>query len=87
VFQTPFPADARREPPHFSPAQQELSDHMASYWASFITCGTPDRATPAWSPDKSGEVKILSLSPGHIGYDSEFSAEHHCALRKSLRQK
>jgi para-nitrobenzyl esterase len=87
VFQTPFPADARREPPHFSPAQQELSDHMASYWASFIASGAPDGGAPAWSPAKLGEVKILSLSPGHIGYESEFSAEHHCAFWKSLRQK
>jgi para-nitrobenzyl esterase len=87
VFQTPFPADARREPPQFSAAQQELSDHMAGYWASFIASGTPDGATPAWSPDKPGEVKILSLSPGHIGYESEFSAEHHCAFWKSLRAR
>ena len=87
VFQTPFPADSRREPPRFSPAQQELSDHMASYWASFIASGTLDGATPSWLPDKPGEVKILSLSPGHIGNESEFSAEHHCAYWKSLRQK
>lgn len=86
VFQTPFPADARREPARFSPAQQELSDHMASYWASFVASGTPDRATPAWSPTKPGAVKILSLSPGHIGYESEFSAQHHCPFWKSLRQ-
>ena len=69
------------------PAQQELSDHMASYWASFIASGAPDGTAPAWSPGKLGEVKILSLSPGHIGSESEFSAEHHCAFWKSLRQK
>jgi para-nitrobenzyl esterase len=87
VFQTPFPAGARREQPRFSPAQQELSDNMASYWAKFIASGTPDGAAPVWSPAKPGNLEILSLSPARIGYEAEFSAEHHCSFWRSLRQK
>ena len=84
VFQTYFPAGRKSGWPDFSPAQRELSDQIAAYWSTFIADRHPDNASPPWLPEKPGEVKILSLAPHGIRYESDFASEHHCAFRSSL---
>ena len=87
VFQTYFPAGRRSGRPDFSPEQLKLSDQIAGYWSRFIATGNPDGASPAWSPQKPGDMRILSLSPDAIRYESDFQRTHHCALWNSLRHE
>jgi para-nitrobenzyl esterase len=84
VFQTYFPAGRRSGSPDFSPAQRELSDQIAAYWSAFIAHRHPDNASPSWLAEKPGEMKILSLAPHGIAYESDFADEHHCAFWNSL---
>jgi para-nitrobenzyl esterase len=85
IFQTYFPARTRADQLILSAAQTRLSDEMAGYWSSFIKTEKPDGVAQAWSPEKRGEMRILSLAPGGIRYESDFLRIHHCALWTSLR--
>jgi para-nitrobenzyl esterase len=85
IFQTYFPAGRGSGPPNFTAAQLRLSNGMAAYWSNFIRTENPDGASTRWSPTKSGQMKILSLSPDGSRHESDFFKAHHCALWNSLR--
>lgn len=86
VFQSYFPGERRSGAPDFSPAQAKLSNQIAGYWSAFIASGDPDGSSPKWAPMKPGQVKILSLAPDGVKFESGFAQDHHCALWDSIGQ-
>lgn len=67
-----------------SPAQKELSDLMMGYWIGFITSGDPG-GSQRWTRYRADDPRVLSLAPGAIGDESDFSKIHHCDLWDSIR--
>lgn len=68
-----------------SPAQLKLSDAMMGYWIGFITSGNPG-GSPQWTRYRASDLKVLSLTPGAIEYESDFAKIHHCDLWDSMRR-
>ena len=66
-----------------TPAQRALSNEMMTYWINFIGTGEPG-GSPRWERFRPGDPRILSLGPGAIGYETGFSAAHHCDLWNSM---
>jgi para-nitrobenzyl esterase len=66
-----------------APAQRRLSDAMMGYWIGFIASGRPG-GSPEWKPLGAGQEKVFLLSPGTIGYESDFAKLHHCDFWNSL---
>ena len=66
-----------------TPAQRALSNAMMTYWINFIRSGEPG-GNPRWERFLPNDPRILSLSPEAIGYESGFSAAHHCDLWNSM---
>jgi len=65
----------------FTPAQQQLSAAMVSYWTTFAATGNPNSpSTPAWSPYSSTTDQFQSLIPPTpvVEPSGSFSADHLC---------
>ncbi|MGH7923396.1 MAG: carboxylesterase/lipase family protein [Candidatus Binatus sp.] len=65
----------------FTPAQQQLSQAMVSYWTNFAATGDPNSgATPTWSPYSTGADEFQSLIPPTPVVEStgSFSDDHLC---------
>ncbi|HJU11028.1 MAG TPA: carboxylesterase family protein, partial [Candidatus Binataceae bacterium] len=67
-----------------SAGQRKLSDDMIGYWTGFIRSGDPGTHSPRWTAYSPGAANVLSLAPGAIAYESDFSKVHHCAVWQSL---
>ena len=65
----------------FTPAQQQLSAAMVSYWTTFAATGNPNSpSTPAWSPYSATTDQFQSLIPPTpvVEPTGSFSADHLC---------
>jgi para-nitrobenzyl esterase len=63
----------------FTPAQQQLSAAMVSYWTNFAATGDPNGGSlPTWSPYDSTTDVFQSLIPPTPTTESTFSADHQC---------
>lgn len=64
--------------PPLNPAQQELSNQMIDYWASFVTDGVPTApGAPEW-PAVSGAGPWMSLRPDGSRVVTDFGTQHQC---------
>jgi para-nitrobenzyl esterase len=71
---TPVPA------PPFTPAQQELSAAMVSYWTQFARSGDPNSAgAPTWPPYGTSDL-FQSLAPATPVTGNAFAADHKCQI-------
>ena len=68
-----------------SSAQRALADAMTGYWINFIGTGDP-AGSPRWSPFTAADPRILSFTPGAIGYETSFAKTHNCDLWFSLER-
>ena len=63
----------------FTPAQQQLSQAMLSYWTKFAATGDPNSpATPTWSPYNTTADQFQSLIPPTPTVESTFNTDHKC---------
>jgi para-nitrobenzyl esterase len=63
----------------FTPAQQQLSQAMVSYWTNFAATGDPNSpATPTWSPYNTAADQFQSLIPPTPTVESTFNTDHIC---------
>jgi para-nitrobenzyl esterase len=63
----------------FTPAQQQLSQAMVSYWTNFAATGDPNGGTlPSWSPYNTTVDEFQSLIPPTPTVESTFNTEHKC---------
>jgi para-nitrobenzyl esterase len=63
----------------FTPAQQQLSQAMVSYWTNFAATGDPNSpATPTWSPYNTTADQFQSLIPPTPTVESTFNTDHKC---------
>lgn len=63
----------------FTPAQQQLSQAMVSYWTNFAATGDPNGGTlPTWSPYNTTVDQFQSLIPPTPTVESTFNSEHKC---------
>jgi para-nitrobenzyl esterase len=71
----------------FTPAEQELSSQMVTYWGEFTKTGSPDTSGqprwPTYSASAGSQAKLISLQPGdRTGAitAATYSAEHQCSF-------
>jgi para-nitrobenzyl esterase len=65
----------------FTPAQQDLSNSMISYWTNFAVSGDPNSTgQPVWSPYRSRADEFQSLVPPTPEVESTFDSDHKCSL-------
>ena len=63
----------------FTPAQQQLSQAMVSYWTNFAATGDPNGGSlPTWSPYNTTVDQFQSLIPPTPTVESTFNTEHKC---------
>src|ERR1700722_3809845 len=63
----------------FTPAQQQLSAAMVSYWTNFAATGDPNGGSlPTWSPHSTSVDQFQSLIPPTPTVESTFNADHIC---------
>lgn len=63
-----------------SPAQQQLSNAMVSYWTQFAKTGNPNSpGEPAWSAYSASADNFQSLIPPTPTTESNFDAGHNCS--------
>jgi para-nitrobenzyl esterase len=63
-----------------SPAQQQLSNAMISYWTQFAKTGDPNSSgEPVWSPYSAIADNFQSLIPPAPMVESNFNAGHQCS--------
>jgi para-nitrobenzyl esterase len=68
-------------------SQEELSDQMTGYWASFVRNGHPNIPhVERWPRFKPDTEQILSLQPDGNTVITDFAVDHHCAFWDSLAQ-
>ncbi|MGC2493243.1 carboxylesterase/lipase family protein [Candidatus Binatus sp.] len=66
-------------PAPFTPAQQQLSAAMVTYWTQFAKNLNPNSPTePVWSPYSTSTDEFQSLIPPTPMVESTFAAEHLC---------
>ncbi|MFC5827191.1 carboxylesterase/lipase family protein [Nonomuraea insulae] len=66
-----------------TPAQQQLSTTMISYWTRFAATGNPNgNGQPRWMPFQDGG-RAQSLATTTVG-QTDLSAEHQCAFWKTI---
>ena len=76
--------DDQQLPGPQTPAQQQLSRTMISYWTRFAATGNPNSSgQPRWMPFK-GDGWVQSLATTTIGR-TDRNAEHQCAFWKTIR--
>ncbi len=64
--------------PPLNPAQQELSNQMIDFWASFVADGVPSAAgAPEWPPVR-GVGPWMSLRPDGSRVVTDFEQAHQC---------
>ncbi len=72
---------------YLTPAQQQLSTQMTSYWTTFARTGNPNSATtptwPAWSPSAPKVQDLTSIGSAPVPATT-FSTDHDCGFWGSL---
>ena len=64
----------------FTPAQQDLSESMISYWTNFAISGDPNSTEqPTWAPYNSGTDEFQSLVPPTPTVESTYDRDHKCS--------
>ena len=64
-----------------SPAQEQLSDAMVTYWTQFAKTGNPNSVSePLWSPYSTSTDEFQSLIPPTPVVESTFAADHLCGF-------
>jgi para-nitrobenzyl esterase len=71
----------------FTPAEQELSSQMVTYWGKFTKTGSPDTSGqpgwPTYSASAGSHAMLISLRPGdqtRTISGATYSAEHQCSF-------
>ena len=68
------------KPAPFTPAQQQLSQAMISYWTQFAKTGDPNSSgEPLWSPYSASTDQFQSLIPPVPVVESNFDSSHQCS--------
>ena len=68
-------------PPPFTPAQQQLSAAMVTYWTQFAKNLNPNSPSePVWSPYSIATDQFQSLIPPTPMVESTFAANHLCGF-------
>jgi para-nitrobenzyl esterase len=63
----------------FTPAQQQLSQAMVSYWTNFAATGDPNGGSlPSWAPYNTSLDQFQSLIPPTPTVESTFNTDHIC---------
>jgi para-nitrobenzyl esterase len=71
--------------PRLNAAQQKLSEEMISYWASFVTSGTPHAdGAPAWPVLGGAEGPWMSLQTPEVRTTTSFADDHQCGFWASV---
>jgi len=74
--------------PGFTPAQEQLSDAMQSYWTEFARSGNPNSAaTPTWAEYDPPTVNLFQklAPPSPTPYSSiAFAIDHKCSFWAAL---
>jgi len=66
-------------PAPFTPAQEQLSDAMISYWTQFAQNLNPNSfSEPVWSPYSTSTDEFQSLIPPTPMVESNFDTGHQC---------
>ena len=86
-FLWPSVSTSQSQAAEFTPAEQELSRQMLTYWGEFAKSGSPNVPGqpnwPAYSATAPANARMMSLRPGNQTQTitaSTYSAEHQCSF-------
>lgn len=79
-FELPYIFNPLAVPSFFTPAQQQLSEAMISYWTEFAHTGNPNsEKAPLWPLYNSASDEFQSLIPPTPMVKTNFDTDHQCS--------